>query len=140
MKIFLTLLLFSALPAVVTAQALPQLAPGEVLVSVNGVAVQQVAAHYPAPAMQSDPLVAPASSSAPAMRTSLAQSKANRMANSGMMRHLGGGFGGGRAEGVGMGSTREAAIRNCCYWGQRTPIDIGAATNGRRWYACVIYR
>ena len=74
------------------------------------------------------------------IRSSLAQNKADRMARNGRMGHLGGGFGGGRAEGVGVGSTRQSAIRNCCFWGRRTPIDIGVATNGRRWYACVIYK
>ncbi len=142
MKNYLTLLVFTAMPAVVTAQGF-QLAPGETVVSVNGIAMQQGASnYYPAPAMQSAPYHAPAPTSyrAPAARSSLAQSKANRMANSGVMRHLGGGFGAGHYEGVGMASTREGAIRNCCYWGRKTPIDIGAASNGRRWFACVIYR
>ena len=74
------------------------------------------------------------------VKVSLAQSKANRMAKCRVMRHWGGGFGKGRSEGVGTASTRERAIRNCCYWGCRTPVDIGAAKSGRRWYACVIYR
>jgi len=71
---------------------------------------------------------------------SLAQRKANRMAKYRVMKHWGGGFGKGRSEGVGVSNTRERAIRNCCYWGRRKAIDIGAASNGRRWYACVIYR
>lgn len=139
MKILLALLLVVALPAVVEAQGLPQLAPGETLVSMNGVPAQQGAtSYYRAPVAQTSHYSAPA---APTRRGSLAQSKANRMANNGVMQHLGGGFGaGGRYEGVGMASTREGAIRNCCYWGRRTPVDIGAATNGRRWFACVIYR
>jgi len=121
------------------------LAPGETLVSINGVAVQQAAASSPMPVTQfaapTTQTVQRASYTAPARSGGgLAQQKANRMASSGRMAHLGGGFGGGRAEGVGMGSSRQAAIQNCCYWGQRTPLEIGAATNGRMWFACVIYR
>ena len=101
--------------------------PGERLISVDGVPVAQQQR------ITSQPATAP-------RRGGLAQMKANRMARSGRMAHLGGGFGGGHAEGVGTGSSRESAIRNCCYWGRRTPIDIGAASNGRRWFACVIYR
>lgn len=72
---------------------------------------------------------------------SLAQSKAERMASTGMVHHVSGGFGGGSFEGVGMGATREQAISNCCFWGQRTPVDIGAAqaANGQ-WFATVLYR
>jgi len=87
---------------------------------------------------QEPPQKAPAV--APATIVSLAQRKANRMAKYRVMKHWGGGFGRGRSEGVGVSNTRERAIHNCCYWGCRTPIDIGAAKNGGRWYACVIYR
>ena len=147
MKAFLSLFVVAALPAVVSAQGF-QLAPGEVLVSVNGVPVNRGQTIFPAPIAESRststsaPITPQATSSysTPAVSVSLAQSKADRMASSGTMGHLGGGFGGGRAEGVGTGSTRQAAIQNCCYWGQRTPLDIGTATNGSRWYACVIYR
>jgi hypothetical protein len=82
----------------------------------------------------------PQKSPAIAKVVSLAQRKADRMAKCRVMRHWGGGFGKGRSEGVGVGSTRDRAIRNCCYWGRRKAIDIGAALNGRRWYACVIYK
>ena len=143
MKFLLTLLLLANMPAIVAAQGYPQLAPGETLVSMSGVPVQQqgVSSYYSAPVVQTHQYAAqPAMNAQPARRSSLAQSKADRMANNGVMRHLGGGFGAGHYEGVGMASTREGAIRNCCYWGRKTPIDIGAATNGRRWFACVIYR
>jgi len=146
MKISLALLLLAAMPAVAVAQVSSfqgyQLAPGETLVSVNGVPVQR---HTSQPGVvQTGPRTVVRQGAAnyqtPVASVSLAQSKANRMARSNFTGHLGGGFGAGHAEGVGWGSTREAAIRNCCYWGQRTPIDIGAATNGSRWFACVIYR
>ena len=70
-----------------------------------------------------------------------AQGKAETMARTQSMQHLGGGFGGGSFEGVGMNSTREGAITGSCFWGQRTPIEIGAAqgANGM-WYAAVFYR
>ena len=71
----------------------------------------------------------------------LAQRKANTQAIRGKLGHVGGGFAGGRAEGVGKGRTRESAIRHCCYWGKRKPIQIGAAKGANGWwYACVIYR
>ena len=71
----------------------------------------------------------------------LAQQKSNTQASQGKMRHLGGGFGGGRYEGVGFSSvSAQDAIRRCCYWGQKTPIDIGVARGPKGWYATVIYR
>lgn len=69
-----------------------------------------------------------------------AQAKAEAMARSNSMQHLPGGFGGGSFEGVGFGSTREQAITVSCFWGQRTPIEIGAAQGSNGWYACVFYR
>lgn len=73
--------------------------------------------------------------------TSQAQVIADRMATIGSLQHDSGGLGAGSFEGVGMGATREEAIANCCFWGQRIPADIGAAqsVNGR-WFAAVIYR
>lgn len=75
------------------------------------------------------------------VRSGLAQAKAELQASQGRMRHVGGGLGGGSYEGVGF-STRgpDEAIRNSCYWGQRTPIDIGVQCNNRGCYATVIYQ
>ena len=71
----------------------------------------------------------------------LAQRKADIQASRRKLGHVGGGFGGGRAEGVGKGRTRESAIRHCCYWGKRKPIQIGVAKSANGWwYACVLYR
>lgn len=42
-------------------------------------------------------------------------------------------------EGIGYGPTREAAIRNCCFWGQRRVREIGTARGSRGWYAVVRY-
>ena len=77
----------------------------------------------------------------PTKSTSLAQRKADIQAARRCLCHVGGGFGGGRAEGVGKGRTRDSAIRHCCYWGRRTPMQIGAAKSANGWwYACVLYR
>lgn len=70
----------------------------------------------------------------------LAQWKAERQASDGCLRHVGGGFGGGCAEGVGFSSSSpDAAIRACCYWGKRPVREIGIARGRRGWYATVIY-
>lgn len=72
---------------------------------------------------------------------SLAQMKANTQARLGRMFHPGGGFGGGRYEGVGFSSSSaEQAIRSCCFWNVKTPIEIGVARGARGWYAAVLYR
>lgn len=71
---------------------------------------------------------------------SLAQWKAERQAAEGRMRHVGGGFGGGRYEGVGFSTaSADDAIRACCYWDQRPVREIGVARGRRGWYATVIY-
>jgi len=70
----------------------------------------------------------------------LAQWKAERQAAEGRMRHVGGGFGGGRYEGVGYStSSPDAAIRACCHWGRRPVREIGVARGAHGWYATVIY-
>jgi len=67
-----------------------------------------------------------------------AQADADTMAATGRLRHSG------RAtcrEGIGCGSTPEAALSNCCYWG-RYPVREKAVARGRdgRWFAVVRYR
>lgn len=54
-------------------------------------------------------------------------------------RHWGHPFG--LYEGIGMASTEQGAIQNCCFWGKRQAIDIGTARmhNGM-WVAVVRYR
>jgi hypothetical protein len=67
-----------------------------------------------------------------------AQADADTMASTGRLRHSG------RAtcrEGIGCGSTPEAAVSNCCYWG-RYPVRekaVARSANGR-WFAVVRYR
>jgi len=71
----------------------------------------------------------------------LAQYKAERQAASGRLYHVGGGFGGGNAEGVGFSShSPEDAIRRCCFWGKRQVLEIGIARGRSGWFATVIYR
>lgn len=72
---------------------------------------------------------------------STAQFKAQQLANMNRLMHLGGGFGSGSFEGIGTGSTAEQATQSCCYWGQRTPVEIGTAQSASGlWYAVVLYR
>jgi len=60
-----------------------------------------------------------------------ASSKASRMAASGTFRHLGGGFGGGRYEGIGRGPTPQSALANCCYTGQRPLLASSVVWSSR---------
>jgi len=45
-------------------------------------------------------------------------------------------------EGIGMGSTPEAARRNCCYFGRRVIAEEGVAYSPARrmWFAVIRYR
>jgi hypothetical protein len=65
-----------------------------------------------------------------------AQGVAETCAQAGRLFHPGGN--GSLMEGVGMASTPEAAIRNCCYYGQIQVVDQGVSqgSNGM-WYACI---
>lgn len=67
-----------------------------------------------------------------------AQDEAEGMARTGLLRHCG--RNGGRHEGIGFSTvSADHAIRNCCFWGQRKPREIGVARGPRGWYACVRY-
>ena len=67
-----------------------------------------------------------------------AQGAAEIQASRGRMGHVGGNRG---CEGVGFSTvSAQDAIRQCCYWGRRTPVDIGVARGRNGWYACVRYR
>ncbi len=71
----------------------------------------------------------------------IAQAKSQRQASEGRMRHVGGSMGAGRYEGVGFSTvSADDAIRRCCYWGQKTPVEIGVARGPKGWYATVLYR
>jgi hypothetical protein len=47
-----------------------------------------------------------------------------------------------RWEGIGMGSTPEAARRNCCFFGKRQIVEEGVAYSPARrmWFAVIRYR
>jgi hypothetical protein len=67
-----------------------------------------------------------------------AQQSASTSAAQGRMAHRGGSY---RYEGVGYSAvSAQQAIRNCCYYGQRTPIEIAVSRGRNGWYACVRYR
>ena len=67
-----------------------------------------------------------------------AQGVANHMASLLRIGHFGGNPY--AYEGVGMGGSPDAAIRNCCYYGRRQIADQGVCqgANGM-WYACCRY-
>jgi len=67
-----------------------------------------------------------------------AQQSASMSAQQNRMAHRGGSY---RYEGVGFSAaSAQQAIRNCCYYGQRTPIEIAVSRGRNGWYACVRYR
>lgn len=70
----------------------------------------------------------------------VATAKAERAAALSFKGHLGGGFGGGNAEGVGFSTvSAQHALNNCCFTGQR-PVAGSAVARGRDgWYAVKIY-
>lgn len=70
-----------------------------------------------------------------------AQAKAEQQAREGSCRHVGGAFAGGTAEGVGFSTvSADDSIRRVCFWGQKTPLEIGVARGPRGWHACVIFK
>lgn len=70
------------------------------------------------------------------LTTATAQGVANIMARDGSLRHMGGHHP--YYEGIGMGSTPDQALRNCCYYGRIKIVDQGVAQgrNGK-WFACI---
>jgi hypothetical protein len=69
---------------------------------------------------------------------SSAQDDAEEMARTGVLRHCG--RAGGRREGIGVGSTPEAALKNCCFNnGRYRIVERGVAYSpSRRTYFAVI--
>ena len=47
-----------------------------------------------------------------------------------------------QTEGIGTGSTPEAARRNCCFFGRKVIVDEGVAYSptARKWFAVIRYR
>ncbi len=70
----------------------------------------------------------------------VATAKAERAAALGIKGHLGGGFGGGNAEGVGFSTvSAQHALNNCCFTGQRRVAGSAVARGRDGWYAVKIY-
>jgi len=67
------------------------------------------------------------------------QAKAAAMAAMGVMKHMGGGFAGGSAEGVGRGATAAQASANCCFSGQLPVLGHAVAYGHGSYFACKIY-
>jgi len=70
---------------------------------------------------------------------SSAQADAELMASTGVLRHCG--RAGGRREGIGCGSTPEAAEKACCYYGRYRIVERGVAWSPirRMWFAVIRY-
>lgn len=70
---------------------------------------------------------------------SSAQSEAEAMARTGILRHCG--RNGSCREGIGMGPTPQSAERNCCYYGRYRIIEKGVAYSPlkRAWFAVIRY-
>ncbi len=70
----------------------------------------------------------------------VAEAKAQRSAAQRIKGHLGGGFGGGNAEGVGFSTTSaQHALNSCCFTGQRTVAGSSVVRGSDGWYAVKIY-
>jgi hypothetical protein len=71
----------------------------------------------------------------------VAKQKAQIAANRLIRGHVGGSLGGARYEGVGWGSTPQAALSKCCYSGRR-PMVAQAVARGRdgNYYAVRLFR
>lgn len=70
----------------------------------------------------------------------VAAAKAQQAASWGVKGHIGGGFGGANAEGVGFSTySAQNALNNCCFTGQR-PVAGSAVVRGNDgWYAVKMY-
>lgn len=80
-----------------------------------------------------------AAAAPPVVIVNTAQDHAVVLARRGALVHSGCG----QAEGIGFSTLGpEQAKRNSCFWGKRTPVDIGVAWSPirRGWYAVVRYR
>jgi hypothetical protein len=67
-----------------------------------------------------------------------AQSDAELMARTGVLRHCG--RNGGRREGIGFSTvSADAAVRSCCYYGRYRIVERGVARGPRGWYAVLRY-
>ena len=86
-------------------------------------------------------LAAVAVAANPLLPITTAQQDAETMARTGLLKHCGRNAIG-SLEGIGAGATREQAIRNCCYFNQRKPMEIGVAYSVRtgKYFAVIRYK
>lgn len=71
---------------------------------------------------------------------SVASNKASQAASRGVKGHLGGGYGGANAEGVGWSTySAQNALNNCCFTGQRTVAGSAVVRGSDGWYAVKLY-
>lgn len=67
-----------------------------------------------------------------------AYESASISAQQGRMAHRGGCY---AYEGVGFSPVSpDAAMRNCCFYGQRTIVESAVVRGSNGWYACIRYR
>ena len=70
----------------------------------------------------------------------VAEAKAQQSAARGIKGHLGGGFGGAYAEGVGFSTySADAALNSCCFTGQRVVAGSAVVRGNDGWYAVKMY-
>lgn len=70
----------------------------------------------------------------------VAEAKARRKAELGIKGHIGGGFGGCSAEGVGFSTqSAQAALNSCCFTGVRRPAASSVVRGADGWYAVKLY-
>jgi hypothetical protein len=70
----------------------------------------------------------------------VAEAKAQRSASQRIKGHLGGGYGGANAEGVGFStSSAQHALNICCFTGQRSVAGSSVVRGSDGWYAVKIF-
>ncbi len=70
----------------------------------------------------------------------VAEAKAQRSATQRIKGHLGGGYGGGNAEGVAFSTySAQHALNSCCFTGQRRVAGSSVVRGSDGWYAVKIY-
>lgn len=70
----------------------------------------------------------------------VAEAKASRSASMGIKGHIGGGYGGANAEGVGFSTySAQHALNNCCFTGQRSVAGSAVVRGNDGWYAVKLY-
>lgn len=143
MKFLKTKLLALGLVGLLAADghARPRLIPRRTCVSPAPVRVVVPAPQYdtiPAPVV---PVPAIPPQGPTVGEVSLAQRHAEAQARTGVMHHSGQFAPGSSREGVGFSTVSpQHAVQSSCYWGRRTPTQIGVSRGAGGWFATVQYR